>query len=295
MDLAFLSELTINGALVGMMYALVALGIVLVYKASGVANMAQGGMTMLGGYVVWWFTAALGAPAWLAALLAMAALFLVGRVVERLVLRPMVGQPVIMVIMLTFGIEIMLRGAAPIAFGSAARGLDVGLGQAPLVFGDILIDRTYLLGGAVSLVLIGLALLFFRSRLGIVLRAVSDDQAASWSVGISVAGAIGVAWGLAGAAAAAGGLVWGMVMGVEWTLSLLLIKAVAVAILAGLDSIGGVLVAGVIVGVVDSVVPALIDKHIGGGSRDVLSSVVILGTILVRPYGLFGREDIERI
>lgn len=295
MDFMFLAELTINGALVGLMYGLVALGIVLIYKASGVANMAQGGLTMLGGYFVWWFSALLNAPIWLATLIAMLAMFLVGRLVERAALRRMVGQPVIMVLMLTFGLEIIMRGAAPIVFGSAMRRLDLGLTNAPVVIGDILLNKAYLLGGLISLILIVLSLFFFTSRQGIILRAVSDDQTAAWSVGISVERAVGVAWGLAGIAAAGAGLVWGSVQGVDWNLSLVLLKAVAVAILGGFDSIAGVLVAGVVLGVLESVIPAYVDGFIGGGSRDVLGSLVILMTMLVRPYGFFGRADIERI
>src|ERR1017187_9900933 len=259
MDFMFLAELTINGALVGMMYGLVALGIVLIYKASGVANMPQGGLTMLGGYFVWWFSALLNAPIWLATLIAMLAIF-------------MVGHPVIMVLMLTFGLEIIMRGAAPIVFGSAMRRLDLGLTNAPVVIGDILLNKAYLLGGLISLILIVLSLFFFTSRQGIVLRAVSDDQTAAWSVGISVERAVGVAWGLAGIAAAGAGLVWGSVQGVDWNLSLVLLKAVAVAILGGFDSIAGVLVAGVVLGVLESVIPAYVDGFIGGGSRDGLGS-----------------------
>jgi branched-chain amino acid transport system permease protein len=127
------------------------------------------------------------------------------------------------------------------------------------------------------------------------LRAVSDDQAASWAAGIRVEQAIGFSWGLAGIVAACAGILWGSVQGVDWTLSLLLIKALAVAILGGLDSIVGVVVAGVAVGVLENVIPGYIDPLVGGGTRDLVASTVILLTILVRPFGLFGREDIERV
>jgi branched-chain amino acid transport system permease protein len=295
MDLLFLAELAINGALVGLMYALVALGIVLVFKASGVANLAQGALVMVGAYVAWWLGAAFGAPLWLAAILAVAAMFFFGQALERLALRRMIGQPVIMIIMLTLGIEILLRGLAPALGGAAMKRMDIGIGQQPIFLGDILINRAYLVGGVVALVLIGLSLLFFGTRQGVVLRAVSDDQAASWAVGIRVERAIGLSWGLAGIAAASAGILWGSVQGVDWTLSLLLIKALAVAILGGLDSIVGVLVAGIVLGVLENVIPGIADPLVGGGTRDVVASSVILLTILFRPFGLFGREDIERI
>ena len=294
-DVMYLAELAINGALVGLMYALVALGIVLVFKASGVANLAQGALTMVGAYVVWWLAAGLGAPLWAAMPLALAAMFLFGRGLERVALRRMVGQPVIMIIMLTLGLDILLRGAARALAGATMKRLDIGIGQQPIFLGDILVNRAYLVGGVVALALIGLSLLFFNSRQGIMLRAVSDDQTASWAAGIRVEQAIGLSWGLAGIAAACAGILWGSVQGVDWTLSLLLIKALAVAILGGLDSIVGVVVAGVAIGVLENVIPGYIDPLVGGGTRDLVASTVILLTILVRPFGLFGREDIERV
>jgi len=147
----------------------------------------------------------------------------------------------------------------------------------------------------VSLLVILLSLGFFNSRYGVVMRAVSDDQTASWSVGIRVERAIAIAWGLAAVTAASAGILWGANQGVDWSLSLLLIKALAIAILGGLDSIVGVLIAGLIVGVVESVATGLIDPLVGGGTRDIAASVIILLTLLVKPHGLFGREHIERV
>lgn len=295
MDLIYLAELALNGLLIGLMYALVALGIVLVFKSSGVANLAQGALVMLGAYLVWWLAGGLGAPLWVSVPLAVAAMFVFGRLLERVALRRMVGQPVIMIIMLTLGIEILLRGLAPAIWGAEMKRLEIGIPQAPLFLGDILVNQAYLIGGIAALVLIGLSLLFFNSRQGVMLRAVSDDQSAAWAVGIRVEQAIGLSWGLAGIAAGAAGILWGSVQGVDWTLSLLLVKALAVAILGGLDSIVGVLVAGIIVGVLENVIPGYADPLLGGGTRDVVASTVILLTILVRPFGFFGREDIERI
>jgi len=131
--------------------------------------------------------------------------------------------------------------------------------------------------------------------LGTKLRAVSDDHVSSWSVGISVERAIGISWGLAGVSAVAAGALWGSVQGVDWTLSTLLFPAIAVVILGGLDSIWGVLVGGLLVGILGSVIPGYVDPLVGGGTRDVVTSLIILLTILVRPYGIFGREEIERV
>ncbi|MGB3721059.1 MAG: branched-chain amino acid ABC transporter permease [Proteobacteria bacterium] len=290
-----LAELSINGALVGLMYALVALGIVLVFKASSVANLAQGALVMVGAYLTWASMELLGAPIWAAIPLGIIAMFFIGRGIERMALRRMIGQPVIMVIMLTLGLEIMLRGLAPAVFGPVKKRLDLGIDTAPIIIGSIFIDKAYLITGVVALALVALAALFFGTRQGIMLRAVSDDQTASWSVGIPVERAIGISWGLAGVAAAAAGILWGSVQGVDWTLSLLLIKALAVAILGGLDSILGVVIAGLAVGILENVAPVYLERIGIPGTRDVVASLVILATVIVRPYGLFGREDIERV
>jgi len=290
-----LAELSINGALVGLMYALVALGIVLVFKASSVANLAQGALVMVGAYLTWASMELLGAPIWAAIPLGIIAMFFIGRGIERVALRRMIGQPVIMVIMLTLGLEIMLRGLAPAVFGPVKKRLDLGIDTAPIIIGSIFIDKAYLITGVVALALVALAALFFGTRQGIMLRAVSDDQTASWSVGIPVERAIGISWGLAGVAAAAAGILWGSVQGVDWTLSLLLIKALAVAILGGLDSILGVVIAGLAVGILENVAPVYLERIGIAGTRDVVASLVILATVIVRPYGLFGREDIERV
>lgn len=295
MDFYLLGELTINGALVGLMYALTALGIVLIYKASRYANLAQGAFAMAGGYVTLLFSAGFGLPMWVAIPLSVGALFVGGLLIERLMLRRMIGQPIIMVIMLTLGLEILMRGLLPGLGGSAVRKLDLGIPQTPIFLGEILLNRAYLIGGGVALVLILAAIAFFNSRLGVTMRAVSDDQIASWSVGIRVEKVIALAWGMAGIAGAAAGILWGSVQGVDWTLSLLLLKALAIAILGGLDSIGGVLVAGLIIGIAESVSAGYLDQLLGGGTRDVVASVIILLTVLIRPHGLFGREHIERV
>ncbi|MGH8790723.1 MAG: branched-chain amino acid ABC transporter permease [Cupriavidus necator] len=295
MDVLLLAELSLNGALVGLMYALVALGIVVVYKASRYANLAQGAFCMTGGYACVMLMVAAGMPIWAAAPAAIAIMFALGMLVERFLLRRMIGQPVVMVIMLTLGLEILLRGLVPGLMGSAVKRLDLGISQAPVLLGEILINRAYLAGGGIALLFIAGAVLFYNTALGVRMRAVSDDAVASWSIGIRVETMIALAWGLAGSAAGAAGVLWGAVQGVDWTLSLLLLKAVAIAILGGLDSVPGVLVAGILVGVIESVAAGVLDPMVGGGTRDVVASVIILLTVLIRPHGLFGREHIERV
>src|ERR1700689_3232397 len=149
MDFALLGELSLTGALVGAMYGLVALGIVLIYKTSGTANFAQGAIAMMGAYVTWVFAAGIGLPMWGAIVAAVIVMFGFGMLIERTVLRRMIGQPVIMVVMLTFGIELFLRGAVPGLLGSAVKRLSLGVPQAPVFLGDILINRAYLIGGGI--------------------------------------------------------------------------------------------------------------------------------------------------
>lgn len=292
--MSYFAELVVNGALTGLMYSLAALGFVLIYKSAGVPNLAQGAIVMLAAYVVWYLSA-LGLPLFAAVILGAALMFGFGLLTERVLLRRMVGQPIIMIVMLTLGLEIFLRGLAPGLLGAAPKSLDIGIGLAPIIIGDVFINRAYLVGGVVALALIGASLLFFRTRIGTKLRAVSDDHVSSWAVGISVERAIGISWGLAGISAVAAGVLWGSVQGVDWTLSTLLFPAVAVVILGGIDSIWGVLVGGLLVGILGSVIPGYLDSYVGGGTRDVVTSLIILFTMMIRPYGIFGREDIERI
>lgn len=295
MDASLLLELAVNGAFIGMMYALVSAGIVLIYKTSGIANLAQGALAMTGAYMAWIGGTLIGLPIWVAAPLAAAVMFGIGALIERFAMRRMIGQPLIMAIMLTMGMEIMLRGLMPGILGASVKKIDIGIPNAPLILGDILINRTLLIGGVISFAMILASILFFNSRLGVVMRAVSDDQTASWSVGIRVERAIAIAWGLSAVMATTAGVLWGATQGIDWSLSLLLIKALAIAILGGLDSIPGVLIAGIIVGLVESLATGIIDPIIGGGSRDLVASAIILITLLIRPHGLLGREHIERV
>ena len=295
MDASLLLELAINGCFVGMMYALVAAGIVLIYKTSGIANLAQGALAMTGAYFAWIATALVGLPMWIGAPVAGLAMFGLGALIERVAMRRMIGQPLIMAIMLTMGMEIMLRGIMPGFLGASVKKIDIGIPNAPVFLGEILINRTLLISGAISFAMIVASILFFNSRLGVVMRAVSDDQTASWSVGVRVERAIAIAWGISAVMATTAGVLWGATQGVDWSLSLLLIKALAIAILGGLDALPGVLIAGILVGLIESLATGLIDPIIGGGSREVVASAIILITLLVRPHGLLGREHIERV
>lgn len=295
MDWIFLSELTVNGALTGLLYSLVAIGLVLIYKSSAVPNLAQGALTMLGAYVVLAFSVNLGWPLWVAIPLAIVIMFFLGMGIEKVALRRLAGRPIVMILMMTMGIDIFLRGTTLAIWGGSSRPVNLGVSYDPYFMGDMLLSRIHIVGAGVALALFVAFLLFFRTRLGIRLRAISDDYMASWSVGISVERGVGLSWGLASVVAVATGVIWGEIQGVEQSLSLLLLKGLTVAVLGGLDSVVGAIVAGIILGVLESVGSFFLDDLVGGGSRDLIVAAVLILTVMIRPHGLFGRHDIERV
>jgi branched-chain amino acid transport system permease protein len=294
MDIALLLEAAVNGALVGQMYALVAIGIVLIYKSSSVPNLAQGAMVMLGAYVVLAFASA-GLSLWAAIPLGILTMFGIGIAIERLALRRLAGRPIVMILMMTLGLDIFLRAGTLTIWGGTSRPIQLGIDDSPLFIGPLLINRTYAVGAAIAVAVFGFFVLFFRTRVGTVLRAISDDYTAAWSVGISVERGIALSWAMAAAVAAIAGVLWGSVQGVDQSLALLLLKCVTVAVLGGLDSIGGALIAGIMLGVVENVASIYLDSIVGGASRELVDAAILILTILVRPHGLFGRHDIERV
>jgi branched-chain amino acid transport system permease protein len=173
--------------------------------------------------------------------------------------------------------------------------MPLGISDEPLFLGKVLVNRSYAVGAAVALALFAAFVLFFRSRRGIVLRAIADDYTASWSVGISVERGVALSWAMSSVVATTAGVLWGSVQGVEQSLSLLLLKGVTVAVLGGLDSIGGAILAGLLLGIFEGVASGYLDPLVGGGSRDLVVAATLILTIMIRPHGLFGRHDIERI
>jgi branched-chain amino acid transport system permease protein len=295
MDVLLLLESAINGALVGLMYALVAMGIVLIYKSSSVPNLAQGSMTMLGAYVVLAFADNAGAPMWLAIPLAIITMFFVGIGIERVALRRLAGRPIIMILMMTLGLEIFLRAGTMTIWGGTARPMPIGISDAPLFLGPLLINRAYAVGAAIAIAMFVLFVAFFRTRLGVVLRAISDDYTAAWSVGISVERGVALSWAMSAVMATVAGVLWSSVQGADQSLALLLLKGITVAVLGGMDSLGGALLASILLGVVEGVASSILDPMIGGASRELVDAAMLILTIMIRPHGLFGRHDIERV
>lgn len=295
MDLMYLLELGLNGALAGLMYALIAMGVVLIYKSSSVPNLSQGALTMIGAYVVLFFATTLGWPMWAAIPLACLTMALLGVGIERMALRPMAGRPIVMILMMTLGLEIFIEAMTMTVWGGSGRPLRLGISDDPMFIGPLLINRAYAYGALISLLLFVGFMLFFRTRRGVVLRAISDDYTASWSVGISVEGGVALSWALSAVVATVAGVMWGSIQSVDQSLSLLLLKALTVAVLGGMDSLGGAVLAGLFLGALESVASGVLDPLLGGGTRELVTAIVLIVTIMIRPHGLFGRHDIERL
>lgn len=294
--MGFLIDLLSNGVLVGLMYSLVAVGFVLIYKATSIINFAQGDLVMFAGYIAAVLLGIKGMPVWLMVLILCVAMVLLGFVLERGILRPMVGQPLVSVIMVTIGLSFVLQGLVSIIWGGSTRQLSLPVPIAPYKIGPALISPINVLAAAIALLfLVAFGLFFTRSRLGVAMRAVADDQQASMVVGIRVPRVFALSWAIAGLAAAAGGIIWGNMLGVDTLLALVGLKVFPVVILGGLDSIGGAIVGGLIMGAVESVAAGYLDPYVGGGTKDFIPYVLMILVLFVKPYGFFGHETIERV
>ena len=295
-DWQFLLLLITNGVLLGLMYALIALGFVLVYKATDAINFAQGEFVMIAGFAIAVAMAVYGAPWWLAAAVGLAGMIGFGFGLERVVLRPLLGRPVVAVIMATIGLAAVLRGFGPLVWGAQTRALPLPISDEPIVLGPLLIPPIQLVGAAVSLLfLAGFSWFFFKSRKGVAMRAVADDQQVAMAMGINVERYFALAWAMAGVVSALGGIVWGNLLGVDVHLSLVGLKVFPVVILGGLDSIPGAIVGGLIVGVLENVAAGYIDPLVGGGVKDFAPYVLMIVALMFRPYGIFGKRIIERV
>jgi len=222
-------------------------------------------------------------------------MFGIGVGIERVALRRLAGRPIIMILMMTLGLEIFLRAGSMTIWGGTTRPMPLGISDAPLFVGPLLINRTYFIGAVVAVSMFGLFVGFFRTRMGVVLRAISDDYTAAWSVGISVERGVALSWAMSAVVATVAGVLWSSVQGVDQSLAQLLLKGVTVAVLGGLDSIGGALLAGALLGIVEGVASSVLDPLLGGASRDLVDAAMLILTILIRPHGLYGRHDIERV
>jgi branched-chain amino acid transport system permease protein len=294
--MAFFFDLFVNGLMIGMMYALVALGFVLIYKATSVVNFAQGDLMMFGGYIAAALIVLYGLPLTVALPVLLGSMVVLGFIIERGVLRPLVGQQVISVVMVTIGLAQVFQGLAAMLWGAQTKNIPLPVRLDPYVIWQIYISPVNLLAAIVSGVfLVAFVWFFRRSRMGIAMRAVANDQQAAMAVGINVQFVFALSWAIAGVAAALGGVLWGNLIGVDTQLALVGLKVFPAVILGGLDSIPGAIVGGLLIGAIESVAAGYVDPYVGGGTKDFLPYVVMIVALMIRPYGFFGREIIERV
>jgi len=295
-DWQFSFLLMSNGILIGLMYSLIALGFVLVYKATDAVNFAQGEFVMIAGFVVAGCLGVWGVPLWLAVTLALVSMVTFGFVLERVMLRKLIGRPVIAVVMATIGLASILRGIGPFTIFSGTKPLPLPVSDEPFVLGPLFIPPIQLMGGVISLAfLAGFGWFFLKSRKGIAMRAVADNQQVAMAMGIDVERYFGLAWAMTGVVSALGGVLWGNMLGVDVNLALVGFKVFPVVILGGLDSIPGAIVGGLIVGIVENVAAGYVDPYVGGGTKDFAPYVLMILALMIRPYGMFGKRIIERI
>ncbi|OAI50301.1 ABC transporter permease [Betaproteobacteria bacterium SCGC AG-212-J23] len=295
----FFLEVLAGGLLAGVMYALVALGFVLIYKASGVFNFAQGSMVFFAALTFVSLTER-GWNFWLALAVTLAVMVVLGMLTERIVLRPLINQPPITLLMATIGLTFVLEGLSQLAFGSQPHGLELGIPDVPIEWlsekWNISISQFDLFAAFVAGLLVTvLAVLFQKTRIGRALRAVADDHQAALAVGIPLQHIWTIVWAVAGCVALVAGMMWGVRNGVQYALTFTALKALPVLILGGFESIAGAIVGGLIIGASEKLAEVYIGPMVGGGIESWFAYVVALLFLLVRPEGLFGEKHIDRV
>ena len=297
--MSYFFQLVVSGIVVGSIYALAALGFVLIYKSSKVLNLAHGQIIAAGAFIAYALTGWVGIPIYISFFLSMVITFFLAMSVERIFLRRLIGEPIISVIMVTIGLMSIIDGLIFLTpFGSVNFSFPQFLPQELISYGGVSISWTQLVGVIVTVLMIGGFSWFFKkSTVGISMRAVSDDQFASMAVGISVPRVFGLAWATAGLSAAAAGGIIGNITGLNFeTLQAFGITVFPVVILGGLDSILGAVVAGIIMGVIQQFASGYLDGNWGlNGTAEVLPYIILLIILLFKPHGLFGIHEIERV
>ena len=290
----FFLEVLVGGLLAGVMYSMVAIGFVLIFKASGVFNFSQGAMVLLGALTYVSLVERDFSP-WLALLVTLAGMVALGVAIERVVLRRLVNRSPLTLFMATLGLSFIIEGAAQAMWGAQVHGLELGVPDLPLSFSDVFISQFDLFAAATAATMVGaLSLLVTRTKLGIALRAVADDPLAALSVGISLPRVWGAVWAIAGVVALVAGLLWGARTGVQFSLSLVVLKALPVLIIGGFTSVAGTIVAGLLVGASEKLAEVYLGPTLHGGIEGWFPYVLALAFLLVRPTGLFGDAVVER-
>jgi len=295
--MTFFLQLVVTGLAQGMVYALIAIGFVIILKCSEVFNIAQGHFVLIGGYLGWTFLVPLGLPAWAALLAAIAVAIVMGLLIERLMLRPLIGQPVLAVVMMTIALSTVLGGLATLLWGAEYKAYHGLLPTLTMNVGEISIPSESLIGLIVSVICVVLLMLLFRyTKIGLAMRATAEDLQVVQSVGIKATSVYAASWVIASVVGVIGGILLGGVSGANMDLALIGLKAFAVVLLGGVNSIGGAIVAGIILGMLENVAAGYLDPLLpGGGLAQVFPFFVMIIVLVFRPHGLFGLAHIERV
>jgi branched-chain amino acid transport system permease protein len=295
--MTFFLQLVVTGFALGMIYALIAIGFVIILKCSEVFNIAQGHFVLIGGYLGYTFLVPLGLPVWAALGMAIATAIIMGLAIERFTLRPLVGQPVLAIIMVTIALATILGGLATLLWGAEYKAYHGLLPTITLTVGTISIPSESLIGLIVSIVAVAILMLFFRyTKIGLAMRATAEDLQVVQSHGIRATTVYAVSWVIASVVGVIGGILLGGVSGANMELAEVGLKAFAVVLLGGVNSIGGAIVGGIILGMLENVAAGYLDPLLpGGGLAKVFPFIVMIIVLIFRPYGLFGLTRIERI
>jgi branched-chain amino acid transport system permease protein len=293
--MSFFIETLVGGLLAGVMYSLVAIGFVLIFKASGVFNFAQGSMVLCAA-LTFVTLREKNIDFWLAALVTLAIMIALAIAIERIVLRPLINQPQITLFMATLGLSFVIEGISQIIMGASVHELDLGIVDTPIQLGDIQVSQFDLVAaGAAGALVVILSIFFNWTRVGVALRAIADDPQAALSIGIRLQTLWRVVWGVAGFVSLVAGLLWGSRQGVQFALTLVVLKSLPVLIIGGFTSITGAIVGGLIVGAGDSLAEIYLGALLGGSVSSWFAYALAVVFLLVRPAGLFGERPIERI
>lgn len=285
-----------SGVFLGLLYSMVALGLVVVYRSGRIVNLAQGELVIVGGFLIWWFMMMTPFPWWLSLAIAFGLMALLGVAVERGLFRPMIGQPEFALVMMTIGLLILLRGAVIVTFGGYDRGFPVIFPIAPVKLGPFLFDSALFWGGIIALlIVVALTWFFERTRYGRRFSAVAEDHVVAQSMGISVKQAVTVAWVLATILAGFASIVFLNDKTLTFMASGIGFRALPVALLGGMESVRGAPLAGLIVGIGESLARGYLNPITNGGMAEVLPYIIMIIVILFRPQGLFGWKIIERV
>lgn len=297
MDMTFFLQLLINGLVVGAIYSLVATGFVIIYKATSALNLAQGEFLMVGAYICLDLLTKYDIPFFQSFLITLVFAALLGLLIERVILRPLIGSHLISVIMVTLGLSSILKALIQIKYGTNTIPFPEVFPAEPVQIGPIPVSQGYLYALGCVVFLVAILTLFFKyAKAGVAMRATASNQQVALSMGISVKKMFALSWSISAIVSAVGGILLGTIRGgVDMSLGFMGLKVLPVVILGGLDSILGAIVGGLIIGVLENFSGGYIDPLVGGGIKEVAPYIALILILMFKPYGLFGKKKIERV